>query len=141
MPNAGCKFSTEYLPKEQMLSALLALPRVLRHLLGEHPVVAMYGHAAKIHTALRWQPMNASTCSLQYLIEDSIEQRIVIPGQSDFLFDVPEERLNVKFCHECDIHLDGSDDELLREFMNNAPYVHMHWHTQAEVERSMTEGG
>lgn len=141
MPNAGCKFSTEYLPKEQMHSALLALPQVLRHLLGEHPVVAMYGWAANIHDDLRWVPMNDDTGTLQFLIEDSIKQRIIVPGDGDFLFEVPDKRLEVTFCHECDIHLDGSDDELLRQFMCAAPFVHMHWHTQAEVERSMTEGG
>ena len=135
MPNKGCKFSTDYLPNEEMHAALLALSKVLLHLLEEHPIIAMYGWAAHIHDSLHWTPMDDDTRTLHHLIEDSIEQRIVIPGRSDFLFEVPEKRLEVAFCHESDIHLDGSDDELLQQFMQTAPFVHMRWHTQAEVEK------
>src|SRR5690348_17223801 len=101
MPNAGAKFSSEYLPKERMHAVLLALPGVLQRLLGEHDLVGMYGCGARIHAALMWQRMGVSTYSVQYLIEDSIEQRIVIPGESDFHFEVPENRLEVLLCHEC----------------------------------------
>lgn len=139
MANSRSKFSTDYLPKEQMHAALLALPGVLVNLLGEHKLVAMYGCQAKIHHSLAWQPMNDHTDRLQYLIEDSIDQRIIIPGQSDFHFEVPENRLAVMYCHESDIHLDGLDDELLRRFMASDPYSEMRWYTQAEVEESMAK--
>lgn len=81
--------------------------------------------------------MDDDTRWLQYLIEDSIDQRIVVPGESDFLFEIPDKRLEVKFCHESDIHLDGSDDELLQKFMTTEPFSQMHWHTREEVERMM----
>ncbi|WP_428305302.1 hypothetical protein [Lacipirellula sp.] len=139
MANSGSKFSTDYLLNEQMYSALLALPGVLTALLGAHKVVAMYGWAAKIHPSLAWQRMDDHTDRLQYLIEDSIDQRIIVPGQSDFYFEVPEKRLAVMFCHESDIHLDGSDDELLKRFMASDPFAQMRWRTQAEVEKMMVQ--
>jgi hypothetical protein len=138
MPNKGARYSSEYLSKEQMRSALLSLAGAFRDLLGEHEIVAMYGWATKIHDDLHWQPMKDDTRWLQHLIEESIDQRIVIPGESDFLFEVPEKRLELKFCHESDIHLDGSDDELLHQFMNTEPFSRMHWYTQNEVEKMMS---
>jgi hypothetical protein len=78
--------------------------------------------------------MDDDTRWLQYLIEDSIEQRIIIPGESDFILEVPEKRLEVVFCHESDIHLDGKDDDLLQRFMTSEPYLKMRWYTQADVE-------
>jgi hypothetical protein len=135
MPNKGARFSTEYLSTDQMHAALLALPRVLQALLGEHTIIASYGWAAKIHGDLRYKPMRDDTRWLQYLIEDSIEQRIIIPGASDFHFEVPEGRLDLLFCHECDLHLDGADDELLRRFMTSEPFSQMRWYTPEEVEK------
>ncbi len=139
MASKAAKFSTDYLPKEQMHAALLALPDVLLNLVGEHKIVAMYGWKTKIHGSLHWQPMNDDTRWMQYLIEDSIEQKIVTPGESDFIFEVPAKRLEVMFCHESDIHLDGTDDELLQQFMTSEPYLQMHWHTQADVQKSMSK--
>ena len=138
MPNKGAKFSSDYLPKEQMHAALLALPGILQTLLGEHKIIASYGWAAKIHGDLMYKPMREDTRWIQYLIEDSIEQRIVVPGESDFRFEVPEGRFDLLFCHECDIHLDGSDDELLQRFMATEPFSQMHWHTREEVEKMMS---
>lgn len=137
MPNAAAKYSSDYLSKDQMHAALLALPGVLHGLLGEHKIVAMYGWATNIHGSLHWKPMEDDTRWLQYLIEDSIDQRIVVPGESDFLFTVPEKRLEVMFCHESDIHLDGSDDELLKRFMTTDPFLQMRWYTQEEVMKKM----
>jgi hypothetical protein len=134
MPNASARFSSDYLPKEQMHAALKALPVVLHNLLGEHKIVAMYGWATNLHHSLYWQPMEDDTRWLQYLIDDSIDQRIVIPGESDFIFEVPVKRLEVTFCHESDIHLDGSDDALLKRFMATEPFSQVRWYTREEVE-------
>ena len=138
MPTKAAKFSTDYLPKEQMRVALLALPEVLTSLLGEHKIIASYGWAAKIHPDLMYKPMGADTRWIQYLIEDSIEQRIILPGESDFHFEVPEDRLKITFCHESDIHVNGSDDELLRRLMSADPFSMFHWNTREEVEKSMS---
>lgn len=137
MPSSAAKYSSDYLPKEQIHAALLALPGVLQQLLGEHTIIASYGWAANIHGDLWHKPMRDDTRWIQYLIEDSIEQRIVVPGESDFRFEVPEGRLVLLFCHDSDIHLDGTDDHLLQQFMATEPFSQMHWHTQQEVEKRM----
>ena len=137
MPNKAARFSSDYLPQEQMHALLLALPKALLSLLGEKRVVASYGWAARIHGDLFYKPMRENVLTLQYLIEDSIEQRIVIPGESDFRFEVPEGRLDILFCHESDIHLDGMDEDLMRRFMATEPYSQLRWITGEEVERSM----
>jgi hypothetical protein len=135
MPNRAAKFSTDYLSKEQMSEALAALPTVLQSLLGDHVVMASYGVAAKLHGDLCWKPMKDHTLSLQYLIEDSIQQGIIVPGEADFYFDVPEDRLRVLFCHEADIHVDGSDDALIQKFISSKAYADYHWYSQEEVAR------
>jgi hypothetical protein len=137
MPNRAAKFSTEYLSEEQMRAALLALPSVLQRLLGKHAVIASYGWQARIHSSLSHVPMHDNTDCIQYLIEDSLEQRIVIPGESDFRFVVPEDRLDVLFCHESDIHLDGSDEQLLHSFRSTFPYLEYRWYSQEDVEKMM----
>src|SRR5687768_643230 len=104
MPNSAARFSTDYLPKDQVHTALTSLPGVFQALLGDHKIVASYGWACKIHGDLCYKPMREDTRWLQYLIEGSIDQRIVIPGESDFCFEVPDKRLEVLFCHESDIH-------------------------------------
>jgi hypothetical protein len=133
MPNKAAKFSSEYLPQEQIHAALLALPIVLQSLVGEHRVIAMYGCSSNLHGALLYQPMGSDTRWLEGLIEDSIDQRIIEPGSSDFLFEVPEKRLELLFCHESDIHLDGADDGLLQKFMASEPYNEMRWYTKEEL--------
>jgi hypothetical protein len=138
MPNKSAKFSSDYLSKEQMHAAILALPGVLQTLLGEHKIIASYGWGTNIHVDLTYKPMREDTRWIQYLIEDSIEHGIVLPGGSDFLFEVPEGRLELLFCHESDIHLDGSDDELLQRFMATEPFSGYHWSTREDVERMMT---
>jgi hypothetical protein len=137
MPTKAAEFSTDYLPKEQMHAALLALPAVFQLLLGECKLIVSYGWAAKIHGDLMYKPMREDTRWVQYLIEDSIEQRIIVPGESDFRFEAPEDRLDVTFCHESDIHLNGSDHELLQRFMRTDPFSQFHWNTREEVEKSM----
>ncbi len=87
-----------------MHDALFALPQVLQTLLGDHTIVAYYGLMARIHSSLCDLPMKDHTQAIQYLIEDSVEQKIVTPGATDFYFKVPEKRLVVLFCHESDIH-------------------------------------
>src|SRR5262245_41456828 len=135
MPNSACKYSTDYLSEEQMRDALLSLATALRSLLGESKLTASYGFGTRIHGALQHVPMSSGTECIQYLIEDSIEQRIIFPGGSDFYVEAPDDRLIVTFCHESDIHLDGSDEELLQRFMSSTPYVNFHWNTREDVEK------
>lgn len=120
-----------------MLSLMLALPDVLRELLGRHKVVATYGWAAKIHDDLRWKPMNDDTASLKVLVQNSIDQRIVIPGESDLIIEVPDGRIEIKCCHECDIHLDGTDEILIQRFMTTDPFARLRWYAKQEVEKML----
>ena len=136
MPHKGAKYSSDYLPKEQMHAALLALSGAFLKLLGEQRIIATYGLDTNIHNDLQYKPMRDHTLLLHELIENSIEQRIVIPGESDFRLEVPEGRLEITFCHESDIHLDGSDEDLLQRFMATEPFSRLHWNTREEVEKS-----
>ena len=137
MPNADATFSTDYLSIEERSEALFALPAALISLLGQHKLIAYYGWSCKIHGSLHYVPMEDRTDHIQYLIEDSVEQRIVTPGESDFYFEVPEEQLEILFCHECDIHVDGTNEDLMRRFMATEPYSRYKWHTKEEVQKRM----
>jgi hypothetical protein len=139
MASKAAKFSTDLFAEGADACCSAGFARCAANLLGEHKIVAMDGWKTKIHGSLHWQPMNDDTRWLQYLIEDSIEQKIVTPGESDFIFEVPAKRLEVMFCHESDIHLDGTDDQLLQQFMTSEPYLQMHWQTQADVQKSMSK--
>jgi hypothetical protein len=138
MPNSAARFSSEYLQKEEIRNALVALPEVLNSLLGKQRIIATYEWGSNIHGNLHHVPMNLDTERLPYFIEDSIDQRIVVPGESDVRFQVPVDRISILFCHESDIHLDGVDDGLLEQFMANAPYSLMRWYTSDEVKELMT---
>ena len=131
------KFSTEFLSEEQMREAMFSLPNVFQELLGTCRVVASYGWSCNLHVDLCYKPMDVGTSWMEYFIEDSVEHRIVVPGHSDFRFVVPENRLDLMFCHESDIHLNGSDDELLRCFMSAEPFARFRWLTCDEARASL----
>jgi hypothetical protein len=99
MPNSAAEYSSEYLSAEQMATALNALPAVLDRLFGGCVLTAYYGWAANLHGGLCWKPMKIHPGTLQFFIEDSIDQRIILPGQSDLLIDSPQEELRLLFCH------------------------------------------
>ena len=84
--------------------------------------------------------MRVFTETLEYFIADSLDQRIVVAGESDFLFTVPENRLSLMFCHESDIHLNGEDDELIRQFLASEPFSQMQFHSREEMQRSKPQG-
>src|SRR4051812_46729153 len=98
MPNYAADFSTEYLTQDQIRAALLALPKVLESVLGDHEVVAYYGWATNIHSDLQWKPMRMLTTTMEFFTEDSLEHRIFVVAESDMLFTVPDKRLEILFC-------------------------------------------
>ena len=135
MPNSGVKYSTEYLTTEKLTAALLALPETIATLVGHHSVVVQYGWSSYIHPDLTYTPMNCfGKRSLQELIQYSIDRGITVPGESDFLFEVPEQRLEIVICHESDIHLDGNENELLERFMALEPFTQYRWYSKDELE-------
>ena len=98
---------------EELRAAILALPTVLKELVGNCILVATYGHGSYLHPDLCYTPMKVGTSWLDRFVHDSLDQRIIVPGKSDFSFVVPEGRLEIEFCHDGHIHVSGSDTELL----------------------------
>jgi hypothetical protein len=116
-----------------MASALIALSPTLDLLFGRCVLTAYYGWAANLHRDLCWMPMKIHPDTLQFFIEDSIDQRIIVPGQSDLLIDSPQEELRLLFCHESDIHVDGKDEDLMKRFMESEPYSQFRFYSKAEL--------
>lgn len=132
MPDSSDKFYSDILPAERMRQAMEALPDVFRGLLGECIVTAYYGFGAKIHADLQYAPMRVGTGWIDRFIGDTIKRGIVIPGRSDFSFTTPDERLEVLFCHESDIHLKGKDDALIEQFIAAPPFSEIRFRSRAE---------
>lgn len=137
MPNAAAKHSSEYLTTDQMISSLQGLPSVLLEMFGESQFTAYYGWATNIHVDLQYKPMRVSTSVMQWFIKDSISQKIFVPGESDLLLYSSEEELQLTFCHENDIHIDGSNGELMQKLMTSAPFDRYRWFSQSEVKAQM----
>ena len=117
-----------------MRSLLLALPPTLHTLLGDCMLTAWYGQGAHLHTALLWQPMSVRTDALQYFIEDSLDPAIITPGESDLLLLASEGKLSVLFCHEGDIHVDGTDTHLIAKLIATEPLSQVCFRTRVEIE-------
>lgn len=134
MPNFAAKYSSEYLTPDQVASALTALPAVLNELFGECTFTVCYGWAANIHVDLWHVPMRVQTMVLPYFIEDSIRQQIIVPGQSDLIVRSPNNELNILFCHECDIHVDGESPEFMQRFIAAEQFSKIKFFSQEELK-------
>ena len=134
MPNFSAKYSSEHLTADQMASALTALPTVLLELFGECKFTAFYGCGANLHGNLLYVPMGVQTSVMPWFIEDSVNQRIIVPGQSDLLIRSPNNELELLFCHEGDIHVDGESLDLMHRFMAAEPFSKMRYCSQAELK-------
>lgn len=97
---------------QRLQSVLQSLPVVLKELLGDTLIKAMYGWGCNLHMDLCYAPMTVGTRWADRFIKDSLEQRIFMPARSDLYFELPDERLELLFCHQGDIHVSGPDDEL-----------------------------
>ena len=133
MPNFAAKYSSEYLTPDQMASALTALPTVLLELFGECTFTAYYGWGANLHSDLCYVPMRVQTSVMPYFIEDSVNQHIIVPGQCDLAFKSPQNELELLYCHEGDIHVDGGGEDLMQRFMAAEPFSKMRFYSQAEL--------
>jgi hypothetical protein len=135
MPNSAAQYSSEYLTADQMASSLTALPGVLLELFGKCTFNVCYGFGANLHTDLYYVPMRVQTDVMPYFIEESIRQRIIIPGQSDLLIRSPHNELELLFCHESDIHVNGESVDLMRRFVAAEPFSKLRFYSQAELAR------
>ena len=104
---------------EALRRAMEALPTVLRDLVGEAIVTASYGYGCHLHPDICYLPMKVGTRWIDRFIRESLEQKIVVPGKSDFSFIVPDARLEIEFCHLGDIHVSGADVALLDRFLSH----------------------
>ena len=136
MPSYPDKFYSDILSAERVRQAMESLPDVFRGLLGDCIVTAYYGFATEIHTDLTYTPMRVGTRWIDRFIADSIRRGIVVPGHCDFSFTTPDERLQVLFCHESDIHLNGQDDALIKQFIATQQFSDIRFRSSAEVEAS-----
>ena len=98
---------------ESMRAAMECLPAVLAKLLGSEIVLATYGWGCNLHPELCYIPVQVGTSWLGRFIEDSVQQRIVVPGYSDFIFSVRTGELEIEFCHEHHIHISGTNTSLI----------------------------
>ena len=116
-----------------MTHAINALPPALQSLLGEAEVVACYGFGCELHIDLLWKQMRVHTNWAERFIHDSLKQGIVVPCGSDFEITVPDNRLSIKFCHECDIHLGGDDGGLAQQLLALAPFSEMNFEPEPDA--------
>ena len=134
MPNFAAKHSSEYLTTDQMDAALKALPTVLVELFGECTFTICYGWAANLHSDLLYVPMRVQTSVLPYFIQESVDRRIIVPGESDLSITSPQRELELLYCHESDIHVDGESLDLMQRFMSAEPFSTIRFYSQAELQ-------
>ena len=108
---------------EQRRKALDALPALLVSLLGSQVISATYGYGSYLHPDLCYIPMKVGTSWLERFIRESLEQRIVVLGESDFTFFVQDGRLEIEFCHEGHIHVSGTDRQLIAEVLRHPAFA------------------
>jgi hypothetical protein len=120
MAHSAAKYRSEYLSSERMRTALLQLPAILQPLLGECLLTIQYGTGTRLHGHLQYTPMGVPSDVLLFFLEDSLKQQIVLPGASDLIIDSPHYELSLVFCHESDIHVAGSNEDLMQRFIGSA---------------------
>jgi hypothetical protein len=74
------------------------------------------GRIAGVHRRL----LRVETKWASRFIKDSLEQRIFVPAESDLHFELPDGQLRLLFCHDDDVHVSGSDDELRERLFASA---------------------
>ncbi len=115
---------TQLASPEKIRVALLVLPAFLRQEFEPEAVcTAVYGGGSNLHPDLCYRDMRVGIGWIEKFIGDSLDQRIVMPGNSDLGFTVPNGRLEIVFCHEGDIHSGGTDVELQRKLWIFPPFT------------------
>lgn len=112
---------------DELLAAIEGLPAILRALAGETIVSAYYGYGCNLHPDICYLPMKVGTAWIDRFIRDSLQQRIVVPGKSDFSFTIHGGKLEVEFCHDGHIHVSGTDIDLHKRFLEQPPFTALAW--------------
>lgn len=111
------------LEADDLEAGMRALPGFCRQTLGDALVTAFYEFGCNLPGDLLYLPIRVGTQWMDRFINDSLQQRIVLPGESDLRVVVEGGRLEVLFCHEGDIHLEGTDADLLNSLVSWQPYA------------------
>ena len=104
-------------PPLQQREAMEALPDALACIVGNEILRATYGHGCHLHPELCYIPVRVGTSWLARFIHDSLHQRIVVPGESDFILVVRDGELEIEFCHEGHIHVSGTNHDLIAKLL------------------------
>jgi hypothetical protein len=107
------RYRSDRLQEDIIRQAIEATAVFLQEALGEALITATYEFGCNLHDDLLYRSMKVGTSWLDRFVRQSLDQRIVVPGGSDFRLVVEGERLEVLFCHEGDIHLAGREAALL----------------------------
>ena len=103
------------LDQREFATLIGELPGIFRDLLGDDAiVVCQYGALSKLHPTLWHVPMDVGLKWLDRFLRESVEQRIFEPGDTDLHIATREGTLEIGLCHEGDIHLSGTDPDLVR---------------------------
>ena len=97
---------------------------------------ATYGFDCNLPIELLFVPMRLLPRQLFRFIENSISQRIFRPGHNDLYISLSEDRLTFTFCHEGDVHVGGSDGQLVAQVMSASPFAAFSWKRDGETYRS-----
>jgi hypothetical protein len=111
------------LSSSEMQKAIENLPQALNSIMGNSLLQAMYGHGCNLHAELCYIPVKVGTSWLERFIHNSLQQRIVVPCESDFIFIIQEGKLEVEFCHEGHIHISGTNPELIGKLLENPVFA------------------
>ena len=103
-------------------SLALALPSVLRALVGEADLVVRYGAGCGIHGDLWLVPMQLNVSSLAEFMQRSLTQKIFLPGEAEIRIDLKNGQLKVAFCNEAHLHVGGSSAQLRKELLASEPF-------------------
>ena len=106
-----------------LLQVMEQFPSVLNALLGNVIIKAMYGYGCHLHPELCYLPVQVGTSWLQRFIRESLQQQIVVPCQSDFIFIIQDGELEVEFCHEGHVHISGTNPILVAEFLQSPAFA------------------
>ena len=121
-PKPNERVSLEH-SEDNLQRAMEALPEALLALLGNEVIQAMYGYGAFLHPDVCYKPMKVGTQWLHRFVKDSLDQRIVVPGKSDFIFLVRDGQLEVEFCHDAHVHISGSNLSLVEALTKHPSFA------------------
>lgn len=91
----------------------------LRGTLGNTLGTATYEFDSNLHGDLLYQRMRVGTSWLDRCVRGSLAQHLAVPGGSDFRISAPDNRLDIPFCHEGDVHLKCCDADLMQALIDH----------------------